>query len=601
MNTILKAQVQEFPTQPGVYTMRDDGGAILYVGKAKNLRSRIRSYFTGDRDPKTAVLIAKVAEISVVVTNNEYEALLLENALIKEHNPRYNINLKDGKSYPVIRITADTYPRVFKTRRIVRDGSEYFGPFPNVAHVDAYLELIDRFFPLRKCRAPQLQPRQKPCLYHHIGRCSAPCAGKIDRETYAARVNDVRALLSGKTEAFIEQVRAQMVEASQAQEYERARLLRDTIRAIEDLSYEQRIVDFDPQLRDYIGYAAGDGLCSFVVFQMRAGHMINSTAYHAATFGTDAENVGEFIVQFYAAGAVPPASVYISAHVADRAGVQRYFTEQLGARVEICPPRTTRDAAVLRLATENARQELEKRLRERGDLPALEELQRVLGLPHPPLRIEGFDIAQVGGKNTVAALVSFLNGVPDPSAYRRYRIRSVRPGQVDDFAAMREVIARRFTRVKNERLPVPDLILIDGGAGQVGAAVAILEALELRAIPVVGLAKRNEELYLPNQADPIRLPEGSAPLRVLQHVRDEAHRFATTYRAGLQKRDVVTSVIERVPGVGPKRAARLLRSFESVEALLATPVDIVARTMGANERLAALLQEQVRRELYGGE
>ena len=599
MKTLLKERVNEFPISAGVYVMRDSNGAILYVGKAKNLRNRVRSYFAPDRDPKTALLISRVASIDHIVTNNEYEALLLENTLIKQHTPRYNINLKDGKSYPVIRVTADEFPRVFKTRRIVQDGSSYFGPFPNVAHAEAYLELIDRLFPLRKCKHPQLKPRESPCLYHHIGRCAAPCAGLIDRETYAARVDEVKELLGGKTEPLVARLRAQMEEAGRNLAFEHAARLRDAIRAVEQISFEQRVTDFDPELRDYVGYASKDELCSFVVFQMRSGTLVNSSAYHGMLAGTDAENVLEFVVQFYSATGSLPRRLYLSETVADRPSLERFFREQLNAEVEIQPPHTTRDASIVRLTTENARQELEKRIRERGDLPALQELQQALALPRVPLRIEGFDIAQVGGKFTVASMVSFVNGVPDKNGYRRFRIKSLPDGTINDFAAMREVVARRYTRVKNDRMVKPDLILIDGGAGQVGAAVAILEALDLREIPVVGLAKRNEELFLPGRERPLVLAEASPSLRVLQAVRDEAHRFATTFRAKLQKRDVVVSVLERVPGIGPKRAARILKSFESVDALLATPVDIVARSTGIREHLASAVQNMLRAELYG--
>jgi excinuclease ABC subunit C len=542
--------------------------------------------------------MSRVHHIDYLVTGNEYEALLLENNLIKEHNPRYNINLKDGKTYPVIRITADTYPRVFRTRRIIQDGSSYFGPFPDIWRLDAYLDLIDRLYPLRKCRTPEIRPRATPCLYWHIGRCAAVCAGKTSHDEYVRRIADITALLSGKTDALKREIRAKMDAAGRELRFEEAAGYRDTLRAIEQLEVEQRIVDFDPEVRDYIGYAARDELSTFVVFQMRSGKLIGSNAFHAELPGDDDENVLEFVLQFYGSTRAVPRELYTSASLGDPEVISRFFREELGAEVVIRAPETSRDASVLRLCTQNARQELDRLLRQRGDLPALEELATALDLPAPPLRIEGFDIAHVGGRNTVASLVSFSNGVPDKSQYKRYRIRTLKEGQIDDFAAMREVIARRYTRVKNEKLPRPDLILIDGGKGQVSAAASILEALEV-PIPVVGLAKRNEELFLPGQTDPIVLPEGTPPLRVLQHVRDEAHRFATTYRAGLQKRDVVTSVFQRVPGVGPKRAARLMRAFPDPESLLETPVDIIAKSVGMSEEQVRTVQEFLRTELYG--
>jgi excinuclease ABC subunit C len=594
----LKSAIREFPLSSGVYLMKDEDDTVLYVGKAKNLRSRVRSYFAKDLPIKTRILMSRVHHIDYLVTGNEYEALLLENNLIKEHNPRYNINLKDGKTYPVIRITADTYPRVFRTRRIIQDGSSYFGPFPDIWRLDAYLDLIDRLYPLRKCRTPEIRPRATPCLYWHIGRCAAVCAGKTSHDEYVRRIADITALLSGKTDALKREIRAKMDAAGRELRFEEAAGYRDTLRAIEQLEVEQRIVDFDPEVRDYIGYAARDELSTFVVFQMRSGKLIGSNAFHAELPGDDDENVLEFVLQFYGSTRAVPRELYTSASLGDPEVISRFFREELGAEVVIRAPETSRDASVLRLCTQNARQELDRLLRQRGDLPALEELATALDLPAPPLRIEGFDIAHVGGRNTVASLVSFSNGVPDKSQYKRYRIRTLKEGQIDDFAAMREVIARRYTRVKNEKLPRPDLILIDGGKGQVSAAASILEALEV-PIPVVGLAKRNEELFLPGQTDPIVLPEGTPPLRVLQHVRDEAHRFATTYRAGLQKRDVVTSVFQRVPGVGPKRAARLMRAFPDPESLLETPVDIIAKSVGMSGEQVRTVQEFLRTELYG--
>ncbi len=599
MNGDIKARVRTFPAGPGVYRMLDKTGSVIYVGKAKDLRSRVRSYFSSNLTVKTEALMARVADIEYVVTGNEYEALLLENNLIKELQPRYNINLKDGKSYPVIRITADEYPRVFRTRRIVDDGSEYYGPFTNVNHLERYLELIDQLFPLRKCRHPNLRPRPRPCLYHHIGRCAGVCAGKMSRDAYMERVDAVRDLLAGKTAELLESLRSEMQDASDATRFERAAQLRDAIRAIEAIEAEQRVTDFDPELRDYIGFASRGDSTSFVVFQMRGGSLVGSQVFHSRSASEDEESFVEFALQFYGAGAALPNTVYTSASIAGAAELEHYFSGELGAAVRISGPKSSRDAAILRLSTENARQELDKRLSQRGNLPALTELAAVLDLPAPPLLIEGFDIAHVGGKNTVASMVSFANGVPDTSSYRKYRIRTLKAGEVDDFAAMREVIARRYTRVKNERKPRPDLILVDGGKGQVGAAREILIALGLESVPLVGLAKRNEEIFLPDRSEAVQLPEGSLPLRLLQYVRDEAHRFATGYRANLQKSDLVASVLERVPGIGAKRGAALRAAFSTLESIVETPTDIVARSTGLSPELAARVQEYIAEYVKG--
>ena len=571
------ASVGHFPATSGVYLMRSGDDTVLYVGKAKSLRNRVRSYFNRDRDAKTTVLMKKVDRIEYVVCRNEYEALLLENNLIKEHRPRYNINLKDGKTYPVIRITNEEYPRVFRTRHIVDDGSEYFGPFPNVYRLDQYIELIDRLFPLRKCRKA-IRKREHPCLYYHIGRCAAVCAGKTSHEEYSERVDGIRRLLSGDTDALIARLEADMSDASARLEFERAATLRDTIESIRTSHEEQHVVDFDPEIRDYIGWYERDGLASVTLLHLRAGKLLGTENYHLDVYAPPDEYVAQFAAQYYQSAASAPEKLIIglACEQIDEIAppLARLIAEQTGRSVEVLFPETSRDASIVQLAEENARRDYDKRIRERGNTAGLEELQKVLALAALPLRIEGFDIAHVEGTHPVASLVTFVNGRPEPSEYRRYHMRTL-DGRVDDFAAMREVVARRYTKVVNDGLPAPDLILIDGGKGQVSAAVAMLTALELD-IAVVGLAKREEEIFLPGRSDSIRLPEGSEPLRVLQAVRDEAHRFATTFRASLQSGDLTTSELLSVPGIGPKRSRRILERFESLSAIAGADAELIA-------------------------
>ncbi len=557
-----RASARYLPTEPGVYIMKDPDGEVIYVGKAKNLRSRVGSYFTGEKDPKTAVLRTRVAWIEHIVTRNEYEALLLENNLIKEHAPRYNINLKDGKSYPVIRITNEPFPRVFRTRTIVDDGSQYFGPYTDLDKVDQYLELIERLYPLRKCRG-RVKPRPHPCLYYHIGRCSAPCAGKTTKESYNENVERIRRLLDGETEELRRELEHGMSEASERLEFERAAEYRDGLRAIEALAEDQQVMDFDPDVRDYIGYAVKDELCSFAVFQMRGGKLVGNETFHTPVFGTEEEVLTQFLMRYYDELRTPPARLLLPRPI-ELHDFLTFLREKHGAETAIEVPEAGRDASLLRMAVQNATSDIEKRARERGNLPALEELKRVLSLPQTPLRIEGFDIAQLSGKHPVAALVSFNNGIPDKDAYRRYHIKTLE-GKIDDYEAMREVVARRYTRVVNERAAKPDLILIDGGIGQVNAASEVLQALGLDSIVVVGLAKQNEEIFRPHTAEPLRLPEGSAPLRVLQYVRDEAHRFATGFNQQLRSKDIGLSQLESIPGIGPARSRTIMQRFESLQ------------------------------------
>jgi excinuclease ABC subunit C len=575
--------------------MRDIDETILYVGKAKNLRNRVRSYFNKDRDVKTTVLMKKVDHIEYIVCRSEYEALLLENNLIKENRPKYNINLKDGKTYPVIRITNEKYPRVFRTRRIVQDGSTYFGPYANVYQVDRYLELIEKLFPLRKCRGP-IRKRDHPCLYYHIGRCAAVCAGKTSHDEYRKRIEGIKKLLSGETDALLADLERDMQAAVEELKFEKAADIRDTIAAIKGSQEEQQVVDFDPDVRDYLGVYLKDELVSMTIFHMRAGKLLGTELFHSDVYGEPEDFIPQFLIQYYTAAKAVPEKLVIGA---DRAVVRavapdlaHFFKEELEKDVDVLFPDTQRDTSIINLAAENARRDFEKRVREQGNIPGLEELQQVLSLPRLPLRIEGFDIAHVGGKHPVASLVSFQNGRPDKSSYRRFHMKTL-AGTVDDFAAMREVVARRYTRVINEEIPAPDLILIDGGKGQVSSTVAVLEALDLE-IPVVGLAKREEELFLPGESEAIRLPEGSEPLRILQAVRDEAHRFATTFRAGLQSSDFTLSTLESVPGIGPTRSRRLIERFKSLGAIAEATTESIAAEGKIPYDIAEAVREAVR-------
>jgi excinuclease ABC subunit C len=557
--------------------MRDAENTVMYVGKAKNLRNRVRSYFTGAKDTKTALLIQRVDSIEHVVCRNEYEALLLENNLIKEWRPRFNINLKDGKSYPVIRVTNEEYPRVFRTRRMVDDGSSYYGPYANVYHLDRYLDLIEQIFPLRKCRGP-IKQREHPCLYYHIGRCAGVCAGKTSREEYRERVDSIKQLLGGEVEELVEQIQRKMDAAGGAQRFEEAANHRDNLAAIRALQAEQQVVDFDPDVRDYIALYEQQQTVSFTIFRMRGGKLLSTELVHTDALGEPAELIEQLVTQYYSDQPQAPEKLFVGVEPevveAIAEPLAEFFAAELGAPVQILLPSERRDISIIRFAQENARRDYEKRMKERGNLPALSELQQLLGLSVPPMRIEGFDIAQLAGTHTVASMVSFHRGIPDKQHYRRFHVKTL-DGQIDDFAAMREVVARRYSRLVNEGKQLPDLILIDGGTGQVNAAVGVLQALEV-SIPVVGLAKREEEIFLAGTPEPIRLPEGSPPLMVLQQVRDEAHRFATSFNQELRTKSTTTSPLERVPGIGPARSRKLLTAFGSLEALAEADTNVIA-------------------------
>ncbi|MDR0877867.1 MAG: excinuclease ABC subunit UvrC [Treponema sp.] len=576
----LKKTAHEAPLEPGVYIWRDDENRIIYVGKARVLRNRLLSYFSGDKDIKTATLIRHARSIETIIVANEYEALLLENTLIKQHSPKYNINLKDGKTYPVIRITADIFPRIFRTRHIIEDKSLYFGPFPNVQAVDTMLELIDKLFPLRKCRV--LKKRTAPCMYYHIGRCMAPCCGKISVDEYRVHVERVTKLLSGETSSLIIDLTVGMHEAARELKFERAAELRNAIKAIEDLSGgNSTVVDFDPEGRDYIAWAAEGVLATFSVFSMRGGKMTGRELYRTRSAASETESLETFIAAYYSPDRPPPPRIFLSMgndapEETSMESLRRYFMEQFGFEPELLAPTEKRHEAALAMARQNALEDLRKRLKERGAGPALDELVQALGLHSRPERIEGFDIAQLDGKHPVASLISFKNGVPDRKNYRYFKLRSV-VGVVDDFAAIREAVHRRYSRLIREGKELPDLVLIDGGIGQVNAARGVMDELGMDS-DVAGLAKRDEELWLPHAKDPVVLSRRSEALKVLQFVRDETHRFATSLNQKLRSGDLYFPALESVEGIGPKRAAAIMKAYESIDKIAAAdPAELSER------------------------
>ncbi|MDR2211096.1 MAG: excinuclease ABC subunit UvrC [Spirochaetaceae bacterium] len=576
----LKEIAMEAPWEPGVYIMKNGEGRIIYVGKARILRNRLVSYFSGEKDIKTQTLLRHVASIETIIVKDEFEALLLENTLIKQHSPKYNINLKDGKTYPVIRLTSGAYPRVLKTRYVIEDGSSYYGPFPNVGAMEDMLDIIDRNFPLRKCRT--LRKRHSPCMYYHIGRCFAPCCGRITEAAYSLHVDRVRKLLSGNTQTLAAELHGEMQAEAKALRFERAAQLRNAIQTIGKLEETSAVVDFDPQGRDYIAWAAGGIFTTFSLFSMRGGKLTGRELYRTRSASAEEESLVTFITGYYSGERLPPARIYIFSPEGslplDPSFPARWFHRQFGLRPELLVPSDDHHRRVMAMVRQNAEEDLRRRLKERGAGPALDELKHILGLKNRPERIEGFDIAQLDGRHPVASLISFSNGVPDKKNYRRFKLRSV-VGIVDDFAAMREAVRRRCSRLLREGRKLPDLILVDGGIGQVNAAQGVLEELGIDC-DLAGLAKRDEEIWLPHTGEPLRLPRHSEGLRVLQHLRDETHRFATSLNQILRSKDLRLKTLESVEGIGTKRAAVLIRHYLGIGGIaLAKPEDI-ARVCG---------------------
>ncbi|MCR5285324.1 MAG: excinuclease ABC subunit UvrC [Treponema sp.] len=598
---ILHETALKAPLSSGVYLWRNSEDTVIYVGKAKNLKNRLSSYFSGQKSIKTRLLISHANSIEYITTTNEYEALLLENNLIKKYNPRYNICLKDGKSYPVLRITNEDYPKIFKTRRILQDGSKYFGPFPDVTALDTFIETIFKLYPVRHCRT--LRKRDTPCLYYHMGQCKAPCCNKISKESYNDYIGEISQLLEGKGEETIAKLTGLMKASAKELNFEKAARLRDGIKALMIMQNQNIVETFDADDRDYIAYYTEGELVSFTVLKIRGGKLLGRENYRVESLNDDDDLIGEFMAVYYEDPLSIPPGVYIPPtneyeHIykwleeekKSKARLIVIYTEMAAKKAEtdkIDFSTLPRDIAALQMAKQNAHEDIVRRLRDRGDMPAMEELKSKLGLDVLPVRIEGFDIAHIGGKWPVASLISFYNGNPDKKNYRYFRLKTT-DGLIDDFASMKEAVSRRYTRLVNDQLDLPDLILIDGGIGQVNAVEGILQSLGLD-IPVAGLAKRDEEIYLPGNSTPICLPKRSDALRLLQRVRDETHRFATSRNQNLRTKENTDSIFLEIPGVGEVRARKLQMQFTTLENLAAAEESAIAQCLHVRGSEAAAI------------
>lgn len=570
-----KQQAHALPHNSGVYLMRDGKGTVIYVGKAKDLHRRVTSYFLANRPPKTAALVAKIRHIDHIITGNEYEALVLESNLIKKYNPHYNIDLKDGKSYPVIRITHEDFPKVFKTRRLVNDGSKYFGPYPDAGKLDTFLDLIQKIFPLRRCGTP-LKKQLRPCLYYHLGLCGGPCAGLVSKERYRSSIDEVERFLSGDDQSLKQKLKSEMEADAKAFKFEEAAKKRDMLVALEAVGKEQEVQDFTSEARDYAAIEMRSPLCTVSIMQMRDGRLIGRALYRAETFDDETETLMDFLVRYYSDGKKLPRYLYVS-HEIDVPLISEFFKKQFGGDLEVTVPTDGRHYRILRMAVENARSDVERRLKSRDNTKALELLQKELDLPTVPTLIEGYDIAQLSGKYTVASMISFRDGNPNREGYRRFNIKGL-DGKIDDFESMREATARRYTRVVNENLEHPGLILIDGGKGQVMAVREILDSLGLTDVPIVGLAKDMEEIVFDHDRPPLLLDPSDEGLRVLIAVRDECHRFATTANQNQRSVDATFKVLESIDGVGPARSQRLMKTFGSLDELMRqSPEDLASK------------------------
>jgi excinuclease ABC subunit C len=598
----LRERVGRAPTGPGVYRWRDAEGRVLYVGKAANLRARLRTYLSarGDGRPLVQLLMRRATDVEVIATNTPEEALLLENTLIKQARPPYNLRLKDDKSYLLVRVDrAHPFPRLRLVRRVKRDGALYLGPFASAKGLRRTLRYLRTLYPLRTCSDRELAERTRPCLYHQIGRCCAPCVDAVTPEAYRELLSGALAVLRGRDGGRLRHLKAAMQAASDAHAYEQAALLRDRMQALEAALARQDAVTPDGRDRDVVALAAAGGTTMLAVLYVRDGHVVSTAALPQRTALGREDLLHAFLSQFYLRGKIVPPEVVVEAEPADRAGLEDLLGRLRGAPVVIRAPRRGVGRDLLRMARANAEHALgEHSLRARRAQEALASLAAHLGLPRPPERIEGYDLSHLRGSDPVAGLSVLVGGVPDASAYRHFRIREAAGG--DDYAGMAEVVARRFARGAALG-SLPDLVLVDGGRGQVEAARAALAASGHGDVAVVGLAKARtragarsaERIVRPERPEALVLPEDDPALRLLVKARDEAHRFAGRYQRARRAASFGRGALDNIPGVGPARRRRLLQAFGSVEGLRAAPFEDLAAVPGIGERLARLIRERL--------
>ena len=607
----VEERLATIPPAPGVYLLRDRHGKVIYVGKAKSLRARVRMYFRGgDGRLQVPFLVERVADLETLVTRNEKEALILENNLIKQYKPRYNVRLKDDKSYVSVKVTVeDEWPRVYVTRKIRKDRSRYFGPFHSASAVRESLDAIRKIFPLRNCSDTVFRNRSRPCLEHQIKRCPGPCCLKVDSTGYAESLRATVLFLEGRNEQLVKDLQEQMGAASGDMRFEEAARLRDQIRALEKTVQPQEMVSHFGADQDVFGLYREGGFIEIQVLGVRGGKLTTSCAYSLddREFPDD-HVVAEVLGQFYSRGRFVPDEVLVPVDLEDREARGAYLSELRGKKVTVSRPSRGEKVRLIEMAAENARHGfLARRNTDEKRARMLEELQKRLELRSAPKRIECFDISNFQGREIVGSMVVFDEGEPDKDRYRRYRIKSL-AGQ-DDFASLHEVLTRRFRRAF-ETGEFPDLLVIDGGKGQLSVATRVLAELGITQLDVASLAKdrveRNmrqreirhseERVFLPNRKNPVVLPRNSTALFLLQRVRDEAHRFAITYHRELRKKEGLRSALDEIPGVGEARRKRLLRAFGSVRKLAGAGVEEIARVPGIGPLQAERIVEHLRRK-----
>jgi len=571
----------DLPLVPGVYLLKDSADRILYVGKAKSLKKRVKSYFRSDLDPKTRALMNQFHHLEYIVTDTEKEALILESNLIKKHMPRYNIRLKDDKRYPYIRVTNEKFPRVLITRRVMDDGSYYYGPFTEATTLRRLVKFIKALFKVRDCKN-----MDGPCLNYQIDLCRAPCDNKVGEAEYKKMVDNVSMFFEGKYDEIMDALKLEMVEAAENQEFEKAAVLRDQINSVEDVLEKQKM-EFTGDLdQDVVAAASDEELACVAVFSVRSGKIIGREDFlmGGAENSSEEKIITAFLKQYYMGPRHVPSKIILHKDVEDRKLIEEWLTEKREAPVDIDVPVAGIEFRLARMVSKNAQILLNHQKEVKG---ALVDLKKYLGIAKIPKRIEAYDISNISGKNAVGSMVVFENGKPNKSAYRRYKIETEGP---DDYAMMKEMLIRRFTSLINNQDSEPDLVLVDGGKGQLNIALEVFNSLNIQ-YPVIGLAKEFEHVFIPQTPSPLILPRDSEALLLLQRIRDEAHRFAITYHKTLRSKEFKKSPLDDIPGVGNKRRMILLKHFGTMENIMNADVNELQEVNGISKKLAVIIRD----------
>ena len=597
MTSIKKNQIKQIPTKPGVYFFKDVDSEIIYIGKAKNLRNRVRSYFQKSKhqSAKNISLIKRIANVEWLVVRSEVEALLTEANLIKQHQPHYNVSLKDDKSFPYIRITKEPYPRVFITREVVRDGSKYFGPYTDVYHLRRSLKAVHKIFPVRSCDyfindESIAAEKVSLCLDYHIKKCQGPCEGMVLESDYNEMIKQVIQFLQGRTKETEKYIQNQMEKASSEMRFEDAGMYRDQLHAIGQFKDRQRKVAADFEDRDVFAFAKEEDYAIAVIVRIRNGRITSREKISLRKLDElDAVTLETIITRFYLESDFIPKEISLPLEPDNQDQLNIWLKEKRNGAVQLSVPQRGEKAKEVRLAYQNAKLLLGEwmlnRKKRRELVPKMiNQLQDDLQLKVPPRRIEAFDISHLGGTNTVASMVCFTDGKPKKSAYRKFKVKTVEG--IDDFASMREIVYRRYKRVKEEGIGLPDLILIDGGKGQLSMAVSALRELGLDYLPIVGLAKKLEEVFVPGQADAQSIHKQSPGLILLRRIRDEAHRFAITFQKQKRTASISTSVFHEIPGMGEKRVKKLLRQYKDIQKISGLKPEEIQKDMSLSSAIA---------------